>query len=49
MTPDRCNPVECIDLPTLTAGHYVLRISGFNVMDGPQRYALAWAIEPAAG
>jgi len=39
--PDRCNPVECIDLPNLPKGRYLLRTSGFNVMDGPQRYALA--------
>lgn len=43
--PDRSNPVECIDVSRLPAGRYVLRITGFNVMDGPQRYALAWAIE----
>jgi len=47
--PDRCNPVEGLDLPALPAGRYTLRVSGFNVMDGPQRYALAWAIEAAAG
>ncbi len=45
LTPDRSNPVECIDLPRLAPGRYVLRTSGFNVMDGPQRYALAWAID----
>ena len=46
--PDRSNPVECIDLPALAPGAYTLRVSGFNVMDGPQRFALAWAVEPAA-
>jgi len=45
--PDRSNPVECIDLPALAPGAYTLRVSGFNVMDGPQRFALAWAVEPA--
>ena len=45
---DRTNPVECIDVSGLPAGRYVLRTAGFNVMDGPQRYALAWAIETAA-
>jgi subtilisin family serine protease len=45
--PDRSNPVECIDLPALAPGGYTLRVSGFNVMDGPQRFALAWAVEPA--
>lgn len=44
--PDRCNPVECIDLPALPAGRYCLRVTGFNVMDGPQRYALVWAVVP---
>jgi len=42
---DRSNPVECIDVAGLPAGRYVLRTTGFNVMDGPQRYALAWAID----
>ena len=46
--PDRCNPVECIDLPALPAGRYRLRVRGHNVMDGPQRYALAWAVQTAA-
>jgi hypothetical protein len=45
--PDRSNPVECIDISGLPAGRYVLRTTGFNVMDGPQRFALAWAIETA--
>ncbi len=45
--PDRCNPVECIDLPALPTGRYQLQVRGHNVMDGPQRYALAWGIEPA--
>jgi serine protease AprX len=45
LVPDRSNPVECIDIPHLPAGRHVLRVSGFNVMDGPQRYALAWAID----
>ena len=45
--PDRTNPVECIDQAALPAGHHVLRVSGFNVMDGPQRFALAWAIDEA--
>jgi serine protease AprX len=45
--PDRTNPVECIDRATLPAGQHVLRVSGFNVMDGPQRFALAWAIDEA--
>ncbi len=45
LTPDRSNPVECIDIPSLAPGRYVLRTSGFNVMDGPQRYALTWAID----
>ena len=47
LQPDRCNPVECIDLPALPAGRYQLQVHGFNVMDGPQRFALAWGIEPA--
>jgi subtilisin family serine protease len=46
--PDHCNPVECLDTTALSAGRYLIRVSGFNVMDGPQRYALAWAIEPTA-
>jgi serine protease AprX len=45
--PDRCNTVECIDHPGLSAGRHVLRVQGHNVMDGPQRYALAWAIQEA--
>jgi subtilisin family serine protease len=43
-TADRVNPVECIDIGPLAAGSYRLRIEGFNVMDGPQRFALAWAV-----
>jgi subtilisin family serine protease len=47
--PDRLNPVELIDVPALPAGRYRLRVRGHNVMDGPQRYALAWAVQtPAA-
>ena len=46
--PDRLNPVECVDLTTLPAGACTLRVAGFNVMTGPQRYALAWAVETAA-
>ena len=45
--PDRTNPVECIDVANLAPGSYGLRVSGFNVMDGPQQFALAWAIEIA--
>lgn len=47
LQPDRCNNVECIDHPALPVGRYVLRVSGHNVMDGPQRFALAWATEMA--
>ena len=46
--PDRSNPVESIDLASLAAGAYTLRVSGFNVMAGRQRFALAWAVEAAA-
>jgi subtilisin family serine protease len=46
--PDRLNPVECLDIGPLAAGRYRLRVDGFNVMDGPQRFALAWAIEETA-
>ena len=46
--PDRLNPVECVDVPALPAGVCTLRVAGFNVMTGPQRYALAWAVETAA-
>ncbi|MDB5862958.1 MAG: peptidase and in kexin sedolisin [Betaproteobacteria bacterium] len=46
-TADRINTVECIDRTVLPAGRYFLRVNGFNVMDGPQRYALAWAVESA--
>jgi len=46
-TPDRINTVECIDERGLPAGRYTLRVSGFNVMDGPQRFALAWAMAEA--
>ncbi len=46
---DRCNPVESIDLSDLPKGRYLLRVSGFNVMDGPQRFALAWAVDATAG
>ena len=45
--PDRVNPVECVDVPGLSAARHLLRVSGFNVMDGPQRFALAWAVEEA--
>lgn len=45
LVPDRANTVECVDVMGLAAGRYVLRVSGFNVMDGPQRYALVWAID----
>ena len=45
---DRVNTVECIDRAGLLAGGYFLRVTGFNVMDGPQRYALVWAVEDAA-
>ena len=45
---DRSNPVECIDLPNLPKGRYLLRTSGFNVMDGPQRFALAWCVDTTA-
>ena len=45
--PDRLNPVECVDVPALPAGACTLRVAGFNVMTGPQRYALAWAVETA--
>jgi serine protease AprX len=45
---DRVNPVECVDVPALPAGSCTLRVTGFNVMTGPQRYALAWAVETAA-
>lgn len=44
--PDRSNPAECIDVPVLPGGRYRLRTTGYNVMDGPQRYALVWAVEP---
>ncbi len=43
-TPDRSNTVERIDL-RLPAGRYRLRVAGYNVMQGPQRYALAWALQ----
>jgi len=43
--PDRTHPVEAVDL-TLPPGRYRLRVSGANVMAGPQRYALAYALEP---
>jgi serine protease AprX len=47
LLPDRINTVECIDHPSLPAGRHVLRVRGHNVMDGPQRFALAWAtVEP---
>jgi hypothetical protein len=45
--PDRSNTVECIDHPQLPAGRHLLRVSAHNVMDGPQRYALAWATQEA--
>lgn len=41
--PDRVNPLECLDV-SLAAGRYRLRVLGANVMDGPQRYALSWAL-----
>jgi hypothetical protein len=43
-TPDRVNPVECIDQP-LAPGRFRLRVSGHNVMQGPQRYALTCALQ----
>jgi hypothetical protein len=46
--PDRRNPVECVDAADLPAARYRLRVEGHNVMDGPQRYALAWAVEEAS-
>jgi hypothetical protein len=46
-TPDRVNTVECIDRLSLPTGRYVLRVRGHNVMDGPQRFALAWATQEA--
>ena len=43
--PDRSNNVECIDHPQMPAGRHLLRVSAHNVMDGPQRFALAWATQ----
>lgn len=43
--PDRLHPAERLDVQ-LPAGRYRLRVRGHNVMDGPQRYALAWALAP---
>lgn len=47
-SPEHCNPLACIDLPLLAKGRYLLRVSGSNVMDGPQRYALVWAVDTTA-
>lgn len=44
--PDRTNPQERIEL-TLAAGPYRLLVRAHNVMDGPQRFALAWALDSA--
>jgi hypothetical protein len=41
--PDRSNPVERLDR-VLAPGRWRLRVRGHNVMAGPQRYALAWAL-----
>lgn len=43
--PDRTHPVEAIDM-LVPAGRHRLRVSGANVMAGPQRYALAFALQP---
>lgn len=43
--PDRRNPVECLDETELKPGRHTLSVSGHNVMDGPQRFALVWAIQ----
>lgn len=45
--PDRTHPVEAIDM-RVPAGRHRLRVSGANVMAGPQRYALAFALQPTA-
>lgn len=45
---DSCNPVEVIDTEPLQAGRHILRISGFNVPEGPQPFALAYAITQPA-
>jgi subtilisin family serine protease len=39
-TVDRLNNVEGVDLPTPMIGYYEVRVSGFNVPFGPQKYAL---------
>ncbi|RPI79437.1 MAG: hypothetical protein EHM45_02910 [Desulfobacteraceae bacterium] len=39
-TFDRVNNVEGIDIPSPTVGTYTLHISGYNVPNGPQPYAL---------
>jgi hypothetical protein len=41
-TPDRANPVEVIDIE-VPAGGCTLTVTGANVPDGPQPYALAIA------
>lgn len=38
-SPDRDNNIEAVDLPG-TAGNYTVTVSGFNVPDGPQPFAL---------
>ncbi|MDD5676647.1 MAG: S8 family serine peptidase [Kiritimatiellae bacterium] len=37
---DRLNNVEGVDLPSVTLGTIRIRVSGYNVPNGPQRYAL---------
>ena len=42
-TPDRTNNVERIDIATLAAGNYKLRVIARNIPDGPQTFALAFS------
>ena len=41
-TPDRTNNVEGVDVPAVASGVYTVRVSAFNVPNGPQNFALVF-------
>lgn len=45
---DRCNNVEGIVLSAPSSGNYTLRVRGFQVIVGPQPFALALGMPPSA-
>jgi hypothetical protein len=44
---DALNPAEQITVDLPAAGNYVIKVSGFNISQGPQQsYSLTWQMEP---